>query len=80
VVLFKEGVVPVADQTYKTSVNLPQASVDALKALAEKSGSSMAEVLRRAISTEKFLNDTVEKGGKILIQDGGTQRELLIRK
>jgi len=69
-----------ADRTYKTSVNLPQASVDALKALAEKTGSSMAEVLRRAISNEKFLNDTVEKGGKILIQDEKkTQRELLIR-
>jgi len=69
-----------ADRTYKTSVNLPQASVDALKDLAEKTGSSMAEVLRRAISTEKFLNDTVEKGGKILIDDGKNQRELLIRK
>ena len=70
-----------ADQVYKTSVNLPQASVDALKALAERTGSSMAEVLRRAISTEKFLNDTVEKGGKVLIQDDdGKQRELLIRK
>jgi predicted DNA-binding protein len=69
-----------ADTTYKTSVNLPQVSVDALKELAEKSGSSMAEVLRRAISTEKFLNDTVEKGGKILIDDGKSQKQLLIRK
>jgi len=29
----------------------------------------MTEALRRAISTEKFLLDTIEDNGKILIED-----------
>lgn len=66
--------------TIKTSVNLPEETVDALREISEESGSSMAEVLRRAISTEKYLYDTVREGGKILIQDKNkNMKELLIR-
>jgi hypothetical protein len=65
----------------KTSVNLPEEAVEALRELSESSGSSMAEVLRRAITTEKYLQDTVAEGGKVLIQDPDrkTVKELLIR-
>jgi predicted DNA-binding protein len=63
---------------FKTSVNLPQEAVDALKEMADKKGTSQAEILRRAISTEKFLNDTMAQKGKILIQlPDGTMRELV---
>jgi predicted transcriptional regulator len=53
----------------KTSLNLPEAAVRALKEIAERRGTTMAEVVRQAIATEKFLVDEVEKGNKILIED-----------
>jgi predicted transcriptional regulator len=65
---------------YKTSVNLPQEAVDALKELAERKGISQSEVLRQAISTEKFFQDTQQQGGKILTQlPDGSIRQILKR-
>ncbi len=65
---------------YKTSVNLPPDAVEALKKLAAKRGSSMADIIRQAISTEKFLDETVSGGGKILIEEKDKSlRHLLIR-
>jgi hypothetical protein len=41
----------------------------------------MAEVLRRAITTEKFLHDTAEEGGKVLVEGKDKKiREILIRR
>jgi hypothetical protein len=71
-----------ADQKIvRTSMNLPEESIQTLRELAQKTGSSMAEVVRRAVATEKFLRDTVAEGSKILIKDkdSGVLRELLIR-
>ena len=63
----------------KTSVNLTEETVAALRQLSEATGSSMAEVLRRAIVTEKYLHDTVQEGGKVLIRDRDKNvKELLI--
>ena len=63
----------------KTSVNLPTESIQALQELASLTGSSMTEVLARAISTEKFLNDIVRDGGTILVQDKNKRvRELVL--
>lgn len=53
----------------KTSLNLPEPAVEALKQIAAKRGVTMAEVVRQAIATEKFFVDEVEKGHKILIED-----------
>ncbi|MGH6662555.1 MAG: hypothetical protein ACREB6_13530 [Rhodospirillales bacterium] len=53
----------------KISVNLPDAAAAALRDISAKKGITMTEVLRRAISTEKFLTDAVENDSKILIED-----------
>jgi predicted DNA-binding protein len=64
----------------KTSVTLPEESLEALRQISARRGSSMAEVLRKAIATEKFLEDTVAEGGKVLIEDRDKRiRQLLIR-
>jgi len=71
-----------ADQKIvRTSMNLPEESIETLRELAQKTGSSMAEVVRRAVATEKFLRDTAAEGSKILIKDKDSDmlRELLIR-
>ena len=60
----------------KVSFNLPESYVLALKALAKDRQSTVTEVLRRAISTEKFLAEEVEKGTTVLLKDkkGATQQ------
>jgi len=65
----------------RTSMNLPQQSIDTLRELAAETGSSMAEVVRRAVAMEKFLRTTFAEGSKILIKDKNSDslRELLIR-
>lgn len=64
----------------KTSMNLPEESLEVLKDLAKRTGSSMAEVVRRSVATEKFLRDTASEGSKILIKDkDNSLRELVLR-
>jgi predicted transcriptional regulator len=53
----------------KLSVNLSQEVVDVIRELAERRDTTMTEVLRRSIGTQKYLQDAVDKGGKILIED-----------
>lgn len=60
---------PEKKKVVKTTVNLPQAAIDALSEIAGKRGTSMSEVIRQAIATEKFLFDTDQSGGKILIEE-----------
>lgn len=49
-----------------------------LRQLADRRGVSMTEVLRRAIGTEKFIDDALENGELILIEDTrGRLRQLV---
>lgn len=59
-------------------------SADARAALewisAQYGNVSLAEVIRKALSTEKFLLEQKAKGSAILIEDvGGKQREIILR-
>lgn len=64
----------------KMSVNLSADVVGVLKALAGKRNTSMTEVLRQAIGTEKFIDEVNEKAGKILVEDKmGRIRQLVFR-
>lgn len=53
----------------KTSLNLSAPAIEALKQIAAARGVTLAEVVRQAIATEKFLHDEVGKGNKILIEE-----------
>lgn len=53
----------------KTIVNLPSDAITAIEKIAEDRGSTMSDVIRRAISTEKFIHEERQKGNKILIED-----------
>ena len=67
-------------ESVKISANLSKSVVKALKDMAEEQNISMTEVLRRSISTEKFLLDTIKRKGKILIEEEDkTMRQVLIR-
>ena len=56
----------------KISVNLSLEVLDALKEMAERDNVTMTEALRRSISTQKFLDDTLRSGKYILIEDPET--------
>jgi hypothetical protein len=62
-------------------MNLPEESIETIRDLAQRSGSSMAEAVRRAVATEKFLRDLTAEGSKILIKDknSSTLREVILR-
>ena len=56
-------------KSVKVSLNLPADVVDIVKELAEVRSTTMTEVFRRAIGNEKFFNDAVKDGGKVLVED-----------
>jgi len=55
--------------TTKVTVNLPNATVDALRDLAKSRGTTLTEALRQAIESQRFLNTEVESGNRLLIQN-----------
>lgn len=64
----------------KMSVNFSAQVVDVLKHLAIKRNTTMTEVLRQAIGTEKFLDEVSENQGTVLVEDRkGRVRQLVFR-
>lgn len=64
----------------RTSMNLPEESVEIVRKMAQRAGTSMAEIVRRAISTDKFLHDAIDEGSLILIKDkDNSMRQILLR-
>ncbi|MFD3685446.1 ribbon-helix-helix protein, CopG family [Nocardiopsis sp. NPDC058631] len=53
----------------KISVNLSDEVMQALKAMVERDNVTMTEAIRRAISTQKFLDDAQRSGQRILLED-----------
>lgn len=60
-------------------MRLPKDARAALDWMAAKRGVTLGEVIRRAISTEKFLLEEVDRGGSVLIeQKDGRVKQLVI--
>jgi hypothetical protein len=53
----------------KITVNLPEQVFQDLETMAAEQGITKTETLRRAISVQKFLRDSVKDGSKILLED-----------
>ena len=53
----------------RTTVNLTPEAVEALREIARDRGTTVAEVIRRAIWIEKYLHDAQKAGSKVLIED-----------
>lgn len=63
----------------KLSFNLPPEDVAVIRRLAHKRRTTMTEVIRRGISTQKYLQNVVDKGGKIFVEDRkGRLREIVL--
>ncbi len=57
--------------TARLSINVPAEVMTELKLLADKEAVSITEIVRRAISAERFLREQQEKGNQILILERG---------
>jgi hypothetical protein len=53
----------------KTTISLPEQTAGVLRSLAAARNVSYAEVIRRAITVEKYLSDVRDEGGRVLIED-----------
>ncbi len=52
----------------KVTFNLPDSTVQAIKDIAAKNGTTVTEALRQAIEGRRFLEEEVDSGGKLLIK------------
>lgn len=52
----------------KVTVNLPTDTLNALRKMAAKRGTTVTEALRQVIESQHFLQNETENGSKILIQ------------
>jgi len=59
----------VARGPVKTTISLPEEAVSVLHELAESRNVSFAEVVRRALTMEKYLVDARKDGCRILVED-----------
>lgn len=53
----------------KTTITLPEDAVAVMHELAEARNVSLAEVVRRALTIEKYLSDARKDGCRILVED-----------
>jgi predicted DNA-binding ribbon-helix-helix protein len=53
----------------KTTISLPEDAVAVLREIAQARNVSFAEVVRRALTMEKYLSDARNDGCRILIED-----------
>jgi len=60
----------------RLSVNVALDVGDAIDELAKRHGTTITDVIRRAVSTYKFVDDEAVAGGRILIERDGTIREV----
>jgi hypothetical protein len=63
----------------KISMNFSPAALDALRMMAKGQGITMTEVVRRALSLQRFVVGEIEAGGKLLVEerDGRIKRVVL---
>ena len=54
--------------------------LETLQELADKQGTTMADIVRKAIANEKFFQDVEDQDGTILIQDKNKKLKQIVRR
>jgi intracellular sulfur oxidation DsrE/DsrF family protein len=63
-----------AKEPQRVTVSLPPDAIDFLKEEAKRTGMSMADILRRSIATEKFIQSQRREGAELLVHPKGSDR------
>ncbi len=53
------------------TVNLPDSTVDAIKSIATERGTTVTEALRQVIDSQHFLQQEIQQGNNVLLQNPG---------
>jgi hypothetical protein len=63
----------------RVALNMLKSDFEELKQLAAEDGETVSGYLRKALATEKYLKERTKSGGRVLIEEDGTQREVVFR-
>jgi hypothetical protein len=63
-----------AKQPARLTINLPADLMDDLKGLAETEAVTMTEIVRRALSAERFLREQQQSGNQLLVLEKGEKK------
>jgi len=66
-------------KVHRVNVNFSEGAWIELQALAAVKSKSVSEVLRDAISLEKWFQDVIDSGGRVLVERNGQAREVIPR-
>jgi hypothetical protein len=67
---------PAPSEVRRLSVNVASDVGDAIDQLAKRHGTTITDVIRRAVSIYKYIDDQTTDGARILVEDKGTIREV----
>ena len=67
-----------ADEPQRVTVSLPKEAIDFLKAESARTGSSMGDLVRRAIANQKYLQEANASGADILLSEPGKPTSKLV--
>jgi len=69
-----------AARAVKTTLNLPAESSELLRTMADQRGTTLVEVIRRALQLERYLTEIRDGGGRILVEkkEDTSPKELVI--
>ena len=58
-------------ESQRVTISLPEDAMDFLREEASRTGMSMADVLRRSVATEKFIQSQRKAGSELLVHPKG---------
>jgi hypothetical protein len=64
----------------KVTVTLEGPSLEAVQSLADERHTTLTDVMREALATEKYLDDAHKRGERILLFDGKNTREIVFKE
>jgi len=64
---------------HRLTITFSDDAYETLDELAAATDKTKAEVLRDALSLEKRVQETVDRRGRVLLEEDGQYRELLVR-
>lgn len=71
---------PPASEKVRLTADLPAVEIEMLKQLAAEQGVTLTEALRRAIATERLLQERRKSGSKVLLENKGNLSELIFTR
>lgn len=63
----------------RVAISMLRDDYEELKKLADADDETVSGYLRKALATERYIKERAQAGGKIIVEEGGVQREVVFR-